>query len=443
MQDLYRNKSVTVIGGGLAGLSSAVFLAEKGFNVSIYEAAPKFGGRVYSFFDKINGLKIDNGQHILASWYLNTFDYLKIIGSSKLIFQEQLEVNFADKCGSKFTLKAVNLPPPLHLAGGIMGFKALGLNDKLAIIKLINSIKKGKFTISELSKYNTDKLFKISKQTDRSIEYFWKPFIIAVFNAVPGSTSAMMFTDMIKSGFIKKGNSNLVLPDGYLSDIFIDPAISFLQSKNASIKSNCGIEKLNIKNNTVTSIILENKTEIKSDFYVCAVPFYSLKNMFNEQILNEHINLVFGLKPSPIVNIHLKFNEKIEKIFTNGFFGLLGTVSQWAFKVKDDQICIVVSAADKVAEMDKHEIIKIAVNDLNNCLPEMKKYNVIYSKVIKEMRATFVPDTDSLQNRPDTKTKINNLLLAGDWTNTGLPATIEGAVKSGKSSANAIMELIQ
>lgn len=275
--------TVTIIGGGLAGLSAAVFLAEKGFKINLFEASPKLGGRVYSFFDKTSGLKLDNGQHILASWYKNTFDFLKITGSfDKLKFQKHLEVIFADNTGRKFRLKASKLPPPLHLAGGIMGYKALGLTDKLAIVRLVNRIKKNKYSESDLKSANTDRLFELSAQTDKAIDYFWKPFIIAVFNAEPANTSAYMFADMIRMGFIEKGGSELVLPNGFLSDIFVEPAIEYLKKKNADVILNKSVSGFKFNNNNISSLILEDNTEIKTDYYVSAVPFFNFKSLLGE-----------------------------------------------------------------------------------------------------------------------------------------------------------------
>lgn len=430
--------TVTIIGGGLAGLSAAVFLAEKGFKINLFEASPKLGGRVYSFFDKTSGLKLDNGQHILASWYKNTFDFLKITGSfDKLKFQKQLEVIFADNTGRKFRLKASKLPPPLHLAGGIMKYDALGLNDKLAVVRLVNFIKKNKIPEAELKENNTNILFELSRQTDKAINYFWKPFIIAVFNAEPQNTSAFMFADMIRTGFLKKGGSELVLPDGFLSDIFIEPAGKYLDSRNAGVKVNNGIKELKLQDNRVNSIIAEDNSEIKSDFYICALPFFNIKKLFNSNVTAIQN---FELKSSPIVNIHLKFDKEIDSLFKQGFAGLLGTNSQWVFKVTKDQVCIVISSAGQIAEKNPEEITETAKTELISCLPELRSFNITASRVIKEMRATFVPDSNSLNNRPGTKTNLKNLFLAGDWTDTGLPATIEGAVKSGKTASNAILD---
>lgn len=437
-----KSVSVSIIGGGIAGLSSAVFLAEKGYNVTLIESSPKFGGRVYSFFDKASGLQIDNGQHILASWYHNTFDYLKLIGTyDKLSFQKQLEITFADDNGVKYSLKASKLPPPLHLAGGIMGYKALGLADKLAIVKLVNKIKKSKYSESDLRSMNTDKLFELSSQTEKAIDYFWKPFIIAVFNAKPENTSAYMFAGMIKLGFIEKGGSELVLPKGYLSDIFVEPAIEYLKNKDAAVIPNKGISAIKINDNAVTELILEDNASFKTDFYISAVPFFNFKSLFEGNDYSNNFGTMRELRASPIVNIHLKFDRDINSVLEADFAGMLNTSSQWVFKVTNDQVCVVISSAAAVAEKTKEEIIRLAIDELKKCFPGFNDYNIIASRVLKEMRATFVPDKDSLNSRPESKTRISNLFLAGDWTNTGLPATIEGAVKSGKTAANQILKL--
>src|SRR5436853_168740 len=156
------SRSVCIIGGGIAGLSAAVFLKDKDFDVTLIEASPKLGGRAYSFFDKTINDFIDNGQHIFASWYHNTFEFLKIIGSfDKLTFQKQLKVNLADSNGNQYLLKCPNLPPPLHLIAGIMSYGALGFKDKNSIIRLMRKFKK--IPEEKLKDINTDELFEITK----------------------------------------------------------------------------------------------------------------------------------------------------------------------------------------------------------------------------------------------------------------------------------------
>ncbi len=436
------SKSVSVIGGGIAGLSSAVFLAEKGYKVTLIESSPKFGGRAYSFFDKATGLQLDNGQHILASWYKDTFEFLKLIGTyDKLSFQKQLEVEFRDKDGNSYSLKASKLPPPLHLAGGVMSYKALDMKDKLAIVRLVNKIKKNKFTDNHLKGFNTEKLFKISAQTDKAIDYFWKPFIIAVFNAEPQDTSAYLFSKMIRRGFIEKGGSELVLPKDFLNDIFAEPALEYLTQKGSVILSNKSVAGFKFKGDTISSLILEDNSEVKTDLYISAVPFFNFKNMLGVDVYNKYFEGLNELSPSPIVNIHLKFDKEISSIFKCEFIGLLNTASQWVFKVTKDQVCIVISSARDISDLSKEDITILAEKELKMCLPELSGFNITASRVIKEMRATFVPDSKSLKNRPANLTGIKNLFIAGDWTDTELPSTIEGAVKSAKKCVSEIMKL--
>ena len=434
-------KSVTVIGGGVAGLSAAVFLANKDFKVTLLESSPKLGGRAYSFFDKTLDTEIDNGQHILASWYHNTFEFLEIIGSNdKLTFQKHLEVNFIDDKANRYMFKAANLPPPFHFMIGIMKYGAIGFKDQRAVGILVHAIEKNEIDEEKLKEINTDELFMLTKQTDKSIANFWRPFIIAVFNAEPENTSAYLFSRVIKTGFVEKGGSNLVLPNAFLSDLYVEPAVKYLQSKESEILTNKRVSKINFEDSKVTSLILEDNTEIKSDFYISAVPFFDFKNLVGESIYNKEFSQVSGLKPSPIVNIHFKFDKNIDDVFQERFAGLLNTKTQWIFKVKNDQLCLVISAAKEISEMDKDEILKLAEQELKMCLPDFKNANITGSRVIKETRATFVPDSESLNLRPKNNTSFNNFFIAGDWTDTVLPATIEGAVKSSQNCVNKIIK---
>jgi uncharacterized protein with NAD-binding domain and iron-sulfur cluster len=326
---------------------------------------------------------------------------------------------------------------------GIMKYGALGFKDQRAVGIMVHAIEKNEISDEKLKQINTDELFKLTKQTDKSINNFWKPFIIAVFNAEPEHTSAYLFSKIVKTGFVEKGGSNLVLPNSFLDDLYVKPAMDYLKSKNAEVIINSKASKINFDDSRVSSIILEDGREIKSDFYISAVAFFDLKNLVGESVYNREFSNVSGLKPSPIANIHLKFDRSIDDLFSEQFAGLLNTKTQWIFKVKSDQLCLVISAAREISEMDKDEILKIAKDELEMCIPEFKNFKIIGSRVIKEMRATFMPDTESLNNRPKNKTSFNNFFLAGDWTDTGLPATIEGAVKSSTNCVNEIIKQLK
>ena len=436
---------VCIIGGGIAGLSAAVFLVNEGVDVTLIESSPKFGGRAYSFFDKTLGDYIDNGQHILASWYVNTMEFLELIGSKNNIkVQDALEIKFADNNGNKFEFKCPDIPPPLHLIKGIFGYKAVGLKEKTGVVKLMNAVMKNKFTDEELKAITAADLFQLTKQGKNLIDNFWKPFIAAVFNAEPEETCAWYFTEMIKTGFLKKGGSNLVFPLKGLNELYVNNSVEYLKSHNVMMIDNCRIKNVIKHNNTVSSITTENNEEMKFDYYISAVPFFDFKSILGEELYDNDYQYIDNLKPSTIINVHLKYEiPDGSEISIDDFSGILGSTIQWVFKTGTNQLCVVISSSNKLANKSKEDIISLTIEELRKSLPEFKDVNFIYSRVVKEKRATFLPDIDSIKSRPANKTRINNFFITGDWTDTGLPATIESAVISSKRCANEVLKTIR
>ncbi|MEO8211509.1 MAG: hydroxysqualene dehydroxylase HpnE [bacterium] len=435
-------KTVTVIGGGIAGLSASVFLSEKGFKVNLLEASPKLGGRAYSFFDREKNHFFDNGQHILAGWYKNTFEYLKIIGSyDKLNFQKELEVNFINTDKKVFKLRCPDAEPPMNLIKGLLKFDALGLKDKFAL-KNINKLIKEENDFE--NKYvNTRELLTGIKQTKNLIKYFWEPFILAVFNSRLENVSAKIFLNVLRIGFNEKGNSTLVIPDVNLNELLVDDAIKFFEKNDVNVFINKRVVRISINEN-VEKLIAEDGSEIISDFYISAVPFFAFKKLFDEKIYYENNFKSELVKTSSIVSVHLFTGEKIpEDIIPHNSFGmtgLIGTIVQWIFKRSDRHLSLVISGADdlQITDMSHEDIYKLCIKDLMQSIKDFNKLIVSDYIVIKEKRATFVPDHVSNELRPCQKTKYRNLFIAGDWTDTGMPATIESAVTSAKMCCEAI-----
>ena len=438
-------KTVTVIGGGIAGLSAAVFLSEKGFKVKLLEASPKLGGRAYSFFDKEKDLFFDNGQHILAGWYENTFEYLKIIGSyDKLNFQKSLEVNFFNTDKEVFKLKCPDLTPPGNLILGLLKFKAFDLKDKFSlknISKIVNDPGKleGEFE-------NAGLLLKSLKQTENLFKYFWEPFILAVFNTVPGKVSADIFLNVMKTGFSAKNSSTLVIPEVNLNELLIYDAVSYFQNKETELRLNSRVDRIisDEKEKKIEWLIMEDGEKIVSDYYISAVPFFAFKKMFEKSIYQKNNFKEEFLKTSSIVSVHLflenEITDEILPVNSLGMTGLIGTIVQWLFIRNKKHLSLVISGADdlQITEKSQDEILEICLNDLKKTIPGFEKVIISDHKVIKEKRATFIPDADSKGLRPDQKTGYSNFFIAGDWTNTGLPSTIEGAVFSSRICSDLI-----
>jgi len=440
-------KTVTVIGGGIAGLSTSVFLTKKDFKVILIEASPKLGGRAYSFFDKAKNKFFDNGQHILAGWYKNTFEYLKIIGSyDKLNFQKELEVNFINTKKQVQKLQCQDFEPPMNLLLGLLKFKAFGLKDKFAL-KNIDKLLKYQNEL-EIKYINVRELLSGIRQTENLIRYFWEPFVLAVFNTRLENVNVQIFLNILKIGFNEKSHATLVIPNVNLNELLVDDAVSFFEAKDMEVLIDKRVSQIitnEEEHRMVEHIVLEDGQKVFTDFYISAVPFFSFKKLFEEKIYYKNEFKSDLLKPSSIVSVHLFLEEEIpeEMISHNsyGMTGLIGTTVQWVFKRGSKHLSLVISGADElqITDMSNEDIFGLCVEDLTETIEGFEKIKISDYKIIKEKRATFIPDYRSDEFRPDQKTKYKNFFIAGDWTNTGMPGTLESAVKSAKICSELIV----
>lgn len=451
-------KKVVIIGGGLAGLSACVFLkkADKDnkFDVKLYEGSPKFGGRAYSFYDEKNNVWLDNGQHILAGWYKDTLEYLKFTDSlNKLSFQKKLEISFYEKGNESVKLNCPDTIAPLNIFLGLFNYKPLSFNDKLRFLNILKLINREKFSPEYLKKVTVHELFKKLKQTENSVKYFWEPFLLAVFNTKIDKINADVFVNVLIEGFGKINNSNLVIPDIDLSRLLVNNAVDYFLENNVRVENNNRALKLNIENDKILSVQTEKEKIDEFDYIISAVPFFRFKELFTEEDFARYFDNDFNLKYSSIVSVHLFFedviNENVLKNNSFGMSGLLGMNTQWIFKRKDKHLSLVISGADyleyshkKVIDMGAKEIYEMCIYELSECLYGFNSLKIKDYKVIKEKRATFIPDVESEKFRYSSDTKIENLILAGDWTNTGLPATIESAVRSGRKAAEIVLNKV-
>jgi len=424
-------KKVIVIGGGFSGLSAAAYLANKKYQVTVLEASPKLGGRAYSFLHRESDTVIDNGQHILMGCYYYTLDFLSLIGAKEnFSFQKKLEVNFVEEGFQVKPLKSYSFFYPINLLVGLLRHEAFSFEDRIRLLKLFfklpfyNSDKFSKMTISEwLGKENQ------SLETQNA---FWKILAVGTLNTSIEKASAKIFIDTLKQIFLK-GNkaATIVLPKYGLSESFCKNAEEFISNKGGEINFSESVDRISVSGDSVTEITTSQKTY--SDFYyvISAIPAFALAKIIGEDSTGK----IPEFKYSSILNIHLWLKEN--KI-PEGFFGLINSPLHWVFN-KGSHLNIVISDADEFVEKSEEDLMGIVKN-------EMKKFFLMESelisgyKIIKEKRATFIPTNDIIDKRPSQKTKIRNLILAGDWVDTGLPSTIESAAKSGRVAAEIILK---
>ena len=422
-------KKIVIIGGGFAGLSSASFLSNSGFKVELLEASPKLGGRAYSFVDNETAAVIDNGQHILMGCYYETLNFLKLIGSEeKLSKQSHLSVNFVKQHFELCPLLVSSAFFPFNLLSAVFNYSAVSFYEKLLFIKFFTKIYL--YVEKDLKKLTVFEWLIKEKQTTNLIKSFWEILAVSALNTDIKKASANIFASVLKRIFFR-GNaaSVIILPSLGLSETYCDNALSFINGNNGNISLSESVIKLTFQENVIKEIITSKRVITDFDYLISTLPLYALKKVIN----GNNCFPDFELEYSSILTVHLFLKENR---FENTFYGLIDSPVQWVFN-KGSHLTVVISNADKFIDASNEEII-------NLILSELKKYILLESsdltkyRIIKEKRAGFVPSNNILDKRPSAYTPYKNFFLAGDWTATGLPATIESAVKSGRIAAEAV-----
>ena len=426
-------KKIIVVGGGLSGIAASVFLAEKGIESLLIEASPKLGGRTYSFNYTTQNEIIDNGQHILMGCYHHTLDFLKITNSlNKVEFQDNLEVNFVASSGKIFQLKADGLFYPLNLLKGILAYKALTVNERFSILSCF--LKLLFINQKHIKKKNTFQLLKEFNQSDNSIKSFWEIIHVGTLNTDMKKSSAELFVNILKIIFFSGSKSSkIVLPKLGLSEVFVENSVKYLIDRNCEISTSERLINLESENGIIKKLVTNKREIVNFDFVVSAIPQFALKKI---DPITDLIDSSFKLNYSPILSVHiwLKQNPFIEK-----FYALIDSDIHWLFNNKR-HITLVTSSADKLLKYDDKEIMSNFLSELEKRFDSFNKEMVIDYKILREKRATFIADEVCEEKRLNLKRRYGNLILAGDWTNTKFPSTIEGAIKSGFLASNEIIK---
>lgn len=424
-------KKCIVIGGGFAGLSTAVFLANNNFKVRLIEASPKLGGRAYSLLAKDGKTVIDNGQHILMGCYSETIKFLKLINADKNFqYQSNLKINFLKTGGNKVTLKAFPIPYPFSLLLGIMNYQAISFRDRIKVIGFILKILKLKDNLNNLT---VSDLLKSEKQNDRINKALWEVIAIGALNTNINKASAEIFRTIIKEIF-SKGNfsSAIILPEYGLTESYIADTVNFIKDHAGTISTSYTVTGCEVENNRIRKLITTNEIITDFDYVISALPFYSFEKVFDTTLLMKQPQFEY----SSILTVHVWLRKNS---FTEKFYGLIDSPLHWIFN-KNTHITLVISDADYLIERSKEEIFNLIKAELNK-FAGIQQDDIKDFQVIKEKRATFIPSVAVQNTRPPVTTKLSNLFIAGDWIDTGLPSTIESAVKSSRMVSEVICKL--
>lgn len=440
---------VVIIGGGVAGLSAATSLAARGVRVSVLEARPTLGGRTNAFTDPATGERVDNGQHVLMGSCHETFRFLRRIGSESAVrLQPSLSIGIVDRNGQQSSLRCPPLPAPLHLIGGLLRWSALDWKDRLAARHILRGVRlqadpphrpaeAGHYEhrpadAGHLEQETVREWLVASGQTPRLIELLWEPFAVAALNQSIDVAAAAPFAAVLRRMFtLDRRDSSLGLPVKPLDEVFARPARDFVERHGGAVR---------------TGVTARLGPAWGAKAVVCAVPWHALPGVFLERppALEETLVAAANTDASAIVTVNLWLDRPI---MTDAFVGLPGRAMQWVFDKQrlfgeaSTHLSLVSSGANALVNRSNDELVALATSELMTSIPGARAAAVRRGVAVREKRATFSV-APGQPKRPGTRTGVPGLFLAGDWIETGLPATIEGAIASGHAAADAAFRFV-
>jgi squalene-associated FAD-dependent desaturase len=430
---------VVVIGGGLAGLAATTALAEKGCQVTVFESRGRAGGRASSFNDAASGRLVDTCQHVSMGCCTNLAHFCKSVGIAHFI-QPQKCLYFLTPDRRISCFRADRLPAPFHLARSFLGLHYLTLAEKIRIAKGLLRLRA---LPADVDGSFADWLAQ-NGQTPRTVERFWGLVLTSCLNEEAELASLRYARKVFVDGFLRhRRGFEVELPSVPLGRLYGEELQLWLENHGVRLLLNKGIARVQGDGDRVEGIELRDGTLFDADSYVAAVPFDRLVDLLPQQWTLQHscFSNLKNLDTSPVTSVHLWFDRPVMDL---PHVVLVGCIGQWVFnrgKVDSGEhyLQVVVSAARTLRGMGHQAVQDRILSELQGLLPAAASATLLRGKVVTEHAATFSAAPGVDRWRPAQTTPISNLFIAGDWTATGWPATMEGAVRSGYLAAEALL----
>ena len=412
-----------VVGAGLAGLSAAVAIAEGGGRVVLHEAAKQAGGRCRSYYDPTLGLTIDNGNHLLLSGNADALDFLKVVGApaDALTGPDEAVFDFADLAtGERWALRpnAGRLPWwVLSPSRRVPGTRARDYLAPLGILKAAAGKADGAGGTIGAAMPCSGTLY------DR----LWHPVLLAALNTDPAESDVGLAATILRETLGAGGRAcRPLVAVGGLSAAFVDPAVTYLAARGCEIRFGRRLRGLGLGAGRIESLAFSDETTPvgPDDSVVLALPSWVATDLLPglpaPQAFRSIVNAHFARVPAPGSPL---------------FLGVVNSLTEWLFAYPD-RYSVTISGADRLLDVSRENLAQRIwgeIAKLGDLAPELPSW-----QIVKEKRATFAATPEEAARRPGPATAYDNLVLAGDWTATGLPSTIEGAIRSGKTAARAL-----
>ena len=439
---------VAIIGGGLAGLATAVTLVGMGLRITVFESRPRLGGRASSFSDPVTGELVDNCQHVSMSCCTNLDDFCRRIGVADL-FRKEEEIVFLSPEGKISRLSAGWLPAPMHLAGSFLGANYLSFTEKLRVayglawLRSSRNDRPGEPFSSWLLRHG---------QTPRSIERYWGTVLVSALNEQVDQMDVGHARKVFFDGFLRNRDGyRLDIPLVPLGELYGSRLEKWLAEHEVSVRMTTGVRQITTDlDGVISGLVLRSGEEIPADFVVASVPFDRVGALLGAEVLDKlpALGKLNEMAASPITGVHLWFDRPVcpfDHVVT------VGRTVQWVFNhtaiqgrhpgdsANGQYLQLVISASYSLLAHDKAAIRNMVLAELAEIWPAAREAELLRWWVVTEHGATFAvrPGIDAI--RPVQRTPIEGFFLAGDWTSTGWPATMEGAVRSGYLAAEGIL----
>lgn len=434
--------SVLIVGGGLAGLATATALAARGFRVTLVESRDRLGGRASSFTDAATGQLIDTCQHVSMGCCTNFAHFCRTVGIARLLRpQPCLYFMTSDRRVSRLAARA--LPAPFHLAPSFLSAHYLSLGEKLRIAWGLACL--------HAADPNSDVPFRewLTRhgQTPRTVERFWGLVLTSALNESPDRVGFRYARKVFVDGFLRHCRGfEVELPSVPLGRLYGEELQRWLAQHGVRVLLNEAARRIRVAEHRVAGIELRDGEILAADTYVCTVPFARLLELLPAEVADKHACFanLRRLETSPIASVHLWYRHPVLEL---PHVVLIDGLGQWVFNrgeqaPSEHYVQVVVSASRDLKNLGHEEVQRRIVKELSCLFPAAKMADLIRARVVTEHAATFsaVPGVDEL--RPTQETPLANFFLAGDWTATGWPATMEGAIRSGYLAAEALLRRV-
>lgn len=437
--------NVAVVGGGLAGLAAACELADAGHRVTIFERRPWCGGKTYSHRDPETGEEVDNGQHVFMACTTAYRDFLRKIGTAHFVKrQRRMRVRVFDAAGRLSELRATALPPPAHLGWSFLRYRHLSAGQKARIARaLVAATVTTEAERHSFQDISFEDWLRARRQDTEAIRDFWDFLLVPTLNCRAAEASAAEALFVLRHGFLHSNTAAAIgVSSVGLSQLHVEPAIRYVEQRGGCVRTGTAVAAIIAGAGHVRGVQTESGQLEPFDGVVCALPARESLAALPDAIGEDLRAALAAVETAPIVNLHCWFDRPVA---TYPFAAYIGNELQWVFNraLLDRnpsplhyRLVVSLSAAHEYMPLTRRELQQRFLPQIEVALPRAREAKLVRFAAIKEPAATFVPAPGL--RRPGPVTPVAGLVLAGAHTDTGWPATMESAVRSGLNAAAAL-----